>query len=124
MILARPRQPKQAELTGELVRQMVIPSEIGTSSCQTFCCTACLYAKQKRKTPDSSIDMKNKDLEGLLTNGDLDPGDKVSCDQYMSPSIGQLLHTKGLESSSNQYVGGTYLLITRLTISLPIIKLT
>jgi hypothetical protein len=107
MILAIPRQPKQAELTGELVRQMVIPSEIGTSSCQTFCCTGCLYAKQKRKTPDSSIEMKNKDLEGLLTNGDLDPGDKVSCDQYMSPSKGRLQHTKGLESSSNQYVGGT-----------------
>jgi hypothetical protein len=67
----------------------------------------CLYDKQKRKTPDSSIEMKNKDLGGLLTNGNLDPGDKVSCDQYMSPSKGRLLHTKGLESSSNQYVGGT-----------------
>jgi hypothetical protein len=107
MILARPRQPKQAEATGELVRQMVVSSESGTSTCQTFCCTACLYAKQKRKTPDSSTETKNKDLEGLLTNGDLNPGDKVSCDQYMSPSKGRLMHTKGLESSSEQYVGGT-----------------
>jgi hypothetical protein len=107
MILARPRQPKQAELTGELVRQMVTSSESGTSSCQTFCCTACLYAKQKRKSPDSSIEIKNKDLEGVLTNGDLHPGNKVSCNQYMSPSKGRLLHTKGLESSSKQYVGGT-----------------
>jgi hypothetical protein len=86
---------------------MVTSSESGTSSCQTFCCTACLYAKQKRKSPDSSIEIKNKDLEGVLTNGDLLPGDKVSCDQYMSPSKGRLLHTKGLESSSKQYVGGT-----------------
>jgi hypothetical protein len=107
MVLARPRQPEQAELTGELVRKMVKPSKSGTSTCQTFCCTACLYAKQKRNTPDSSIEIKRKDLEGVLTNGDLHPGDKVSCDQYMSPSKGRLLHTKGLESNSKQYVGGT-----------------
>ena len=107
MILARPRQPKGAEETGELVRQMVVPSESGTSSCQSFCCTACLYAKQKRKTPDSSTEIKNKDFEGALTSDDLNPGDKVSCDQYMSPSKGRLLHTKGQESSSKQYVGGT-----------------
>jgi hypothetical protein len=107
MILARPHQPKGSESRGETIRQIVVPSVTGTSVCPTFCCTACQYAKQKRKTPDSTVETKNTDLEGALTRGDLNPGDKVSCDQYMSPSKGRLIHTKGLESTSKQYVGGT-----------------
>jgi hypothetical protein len=107
MILSRPHQPKGSESRGELIRQIVTPSETGTSVCQFFCCTACQYAKQKRKTADSSVEIKNKELEGALTRDDLNPGDKVSCDQYMSPSKGRLIHTKGLESTSKQYVGGT-----------------
>jgi hypothetical protein len=107
MILAKPRQPKNAAKTGETIPQMVVPSVVGTTTCVTFCCEACQYAKQKRKTPDSSTETKNTDLEGVLTAGDLYPGDKVSCDQYMSPSKGRLIHTRGKESSSQQYVGGT-----------------
>jgi hypothetical protein len=86
---------------------MVVPSQTCSTTCPSFCCVACQYAKQKRKTPDSSTEIKNNDLEGALTEGDLQPGDKVSSDQYMSPSKGRLQHTKGLESSSKQYVGGT-----------------
>jgi len=107
MILSRPRQPKHSAESGEIVPQIVIPSESGTSNCEAFCCTACLYAKQKRKTADSSTEIRNKELEGALTKNDIYPGDAVSCDQYMSPSKGRLTHTKGLESSSKQYVGGT-----------------
>jgi hypothetical protein len=107
MILSRPRQPKDSAKSGEIVRQMVVPSENGTSSCESFCCTACQYAKQKRKTPDSMSKTSVIELEGSLSEGSLNPGDKVSCDQYMSPSRGRLQHTKGLESSLKQYVGGT-----------------
>jgi hypothetical protein len=107
MILSRPHQPKGSSERGELVRQMVIPSQNLTTTCPSFCCVACQYAKQKRTTPDSSTETKNSDLEGALTEGDLQAGDKVSCDQYMSPSKGRLQHTKGLESTANQYVGGT-----------------
>jgi hypothetical protein len=107
MVLARPRQPKDSSKTGEKVLQIVTPSETGTSTCETFFCTACLYAKQKRKTADSSVEIKIKELEGALTKNDMLPGDAVSCDQYMSPSKGRLIHTKGQESSANQYVGGT-----------------
>jgi hypothetical protein len=58
--------------------------------------------------PDAGIRLFSpQDLEGVLTNGDLLPGDKISCNQYMSSSKGRLLHTKGPESSSKQYVGGT-----------------
>jgi hypothetical protein len=107
MILSRPRQPKHSAESGEIVPQIVTPSESGTSNCETFCCTACLYAKQKRKTADSSIEIKNKELKGALTKNDIYPGDAVSCDQYMSPTKGHLTHTRGLESLSKQYVGGT-----------------
>ena len=107
MILSKPHQPKGSSERGEIVRQMVTPSQNTTTTCETFCCVACQYAKQKRTTPDSTTVIKNQELEGALTEGDLRPGDKVSCDQYMSPSKGRLQHTKGLESSSKQYVGGT-----------------
>jgi hypothetical protein len=107
MILSKPRQPKDFKETGETIPQMVFPSVIGTTTCTSFCCEGCQYAKQKRKTPDSSTETKNEELEGVLTAGDLYPGDKVSCDHYMSPSKGRLMHTRGKESSSQQYVGGT-----------------
>jgi hypothetical protein len=107
MILSKPRQPKDSVKTGVSIPQMVFPSVIGTTTCLPFCCEACQYAKQKRRTPDSSTETKNVELEGVLTTGDLYPGDKVSCDQYMSPSKGRLMHTRGKESNSLQYVGGT-----------------
>ena len=107
MILSKPKQPKVSKDRGELIPHMVVPTKTGTTTCSVCICTACQYAKQKRKTPDSSVEIDNVALEGALTAGDLYPGDKVSCDQYMSPSKGRLQHTKGLESSSKQYVGGT-----------------
>jgi hypothetical protein len=107
MILSKPRQPKLLAGTGETIPHMVVPTETGTSTCEKFCCTACLYAKQKRRTANSSVEIKHEALEGALTKNDLFPGDVVSCDQYMSPSKGRLIHTRGKEASSNQYVGGT-----------------
>jgi hypothetical protein len=107
IILSKPQQLKGSVERGEITPHMVVPTKTGTTTCAVCICTACQYAKQKRTTPDSSIEVKNEDLEGVLTAGDLHPGDKVSCDQYMSPSKGRLQHTRGAESSSNQYVGGT-----------------
>jgi len=107
MILAKPQQPKDSVKTGLSIPQMVFPSVVGTTTCVPVCCEACQYAKQKRRTPDSSTETKNAELEGVLTTGDLSPGDKVSCDQYMSPSKGRLMHTRGKESNALQYVGGT-----------------
>lgn len=41
-------------------------------------------------------------VEGARTNKDAHPGGKVSCDQYMSPTKGRLIHTCGKESSMKQ----------------------
>jgi hypothetical protein len=62
MILSKPHQPKGSAERDEMVRQMVIPSQNFTTTCPSFCCVACQYAKQKRKTPDSSTEIKNNEL--------------------------------------------------------------
>jgi hypothetical protein len=107
MILSKPQQPKGSFDQGETIPQMLVPIKTGTTTWSICICTAYKYAKQKRKTPDSSLETKNEELEGALTAGGLYPGDKVFCDQYISPWKGQLQHTKGGQSSSKQYVGGT-----------------
>ena len=72
---------------------MVVPSISNTTTCKQCWCTACLFAKQKKKTPDSSLKVDIPEVEGILTNKDVYPGDKVSCDQYMSPTKGRLIYT-------------------------------
>ena len=46
------------------------------------------------------------ELEGELTNKVTQPGDKVSCDQYMFPTKGCLIHTRGKKTSMKQLCGG------------------
>ena len=43
----------------------------------------------------------------VIRRDDLQPGDRVSTDQYVSPVHGRLPHTKGKEKSQHQYSGGT-----------------
>ena len=106
MILARPHQKKDSESRGEFERQMVIPIHPNASTCAQFWCPACLYAKQKRKNPTSTQKTDRPELEGVLTASDTQPGDKVSCDQYMSPTKGWLMHTRRKDSSMKQLCGG------------------
>ena len=106
MILAKPRQPTGSFDCGEIIYQMVVPSISNTLTCKQCWCTACLFAKPKKKTPDSSLKVDIPEQEGVLTNKDTQPGDKVSCDQYMSPIKGRLIHTRGKESSMKQLCGG------------------
>ena len=102
MILAKPHQPKGSFDCGEIERQMVVPSISNTSTYKQWWCTACLFVKPKENTPKSSLKVDIPELEGVLTNKDTQPSDKVSCDQYMSPIKGCLIHTRGKESSMKQ----------------------
>ena len=70
----------------EIERQMVVPIISNTSTCKQCWCTACLFTKPKNQTPDSSLKVDIPKLEGAHTNKDTEPGDKVSCDQYVSPT--------------------------------------
>ena len=82
----------------------IVPIDHGASSCKPPKCEAYQYAKQKRITP---INPKHPDAffkEGLLTAGNLWPSDCISCDQYMSTTLGQLAHTPGKEDKFGQLV--------------------
>ena len=59
---------------------MVVPSISNTSTCKQCWCTACVFAKAKKKNPDSSLKVDIPEVEGILTNKDTHPGDKVLCD--------------------------------------------
>ena len=69
-------------------------------------CTAYLFAKGKKKSIESSATSNLSEAESTLNNKDAQPGDKVSCDQYMSPTKIRLIHTHGKESSMKQLCGG------------------
>ena len=99
MILAKPHQQKGSSSCGEIERQMVIPIHSSASTCTKCLCTACLFAKAKKKIIESSVTTNLAEIEGALTQKNAQPGDKVSCDQYMSPTKGRLVQTRGKESS-------------------------
>lgn len=106
-LLSPPSQTKGAQSCGELPLLLVTPSLKGTSNCKPPRCEACQYAKQKRTTP-LNIKHPSPDVEeGALTRNQLRPGDRASCDQYISTTLGRLSHTQGKEAKSSQLVGGT-----------------
>ena len=106
MILAKPHQQKSFFSCGELECQMVVPTISSASTCTKCWCTACLFAKAKKKSIESLIISDPVEVEGTLTNKDAKPGDKVSCTQYMSPTKEYLIHTNGKESSMEKLCCG------------------
>jgi hypothetical protein len=105
-ILAKPDSLRGSEERGELHRRKIHPNT-KVSSALIPKCIACSVAKMKRTTPDSTLTIKNKDREGVILQNTLFPGEKLSCDHYMSSTLGRLSHTKGKEDKASQFVGGT-----------------
>jgi len=68
-------------------------------------CTACQFAKQRRRTPATNSIQRPPSMK--LKQNHLQPGDCVSMDQYISGSPGRLPHTKGRESKQDKFNGGT-----------------
>jgi hypothetical protein len=95
-----------SEERGELHRRKIHPST-KVSNALIPKCIACSVAKLKRTTPDSTPTIKNKDREGIILQNTLSPGKKLSCDHYMSSTLGRLSHIKGKEDKASQFVGGT-----------------
>ena len=77
---------------------MVIPTYLSALTCTKYWCTAYLFAKAKKKSIESSVTTDLAEVESALTNKDVQPGDRVPCDQYMSPAKRRLIHTRGKES--------------------------
>ena len=105
-ILAKPEGSRGTEEKGELVRRKIHPVT-KVSNALIPKCIACSVAKLKRTTPDSNITLKNEDREGVILQNKLFPGEKISCDHYMSSTLGRLAHTRGKEDKATQFVGGT-----------------
>ena len=78
---------------------MVVPTYLSASTCTKCWSTACLFLKAKKKSIESSITTNLAEVEGDSTNKDAQLGDKVSCNQYMSPTKGRLINTRGKESA-------------------------
>ena len=69
-------------------------------------CTACQYAKQRRKTSPGSTKRMDLSLQGQLKADRLFPGQQVSVDHFHSKPHGRLLNTYGKESTDRKYTGG------------------
>jgi hypothetical protein len=69
-------------------------------------CTACQYAKQRRKTTPGSVKRAVPTETGLLKRDRLFPGQQISVDHFHSKPHGRLLNTYGKEAMDKKYTGG------------------
>jgi hypothetical protein len=85
--------------------QILLPKVKTASSCEHPLCAACHFAKPTRRNPGpiQGIDSSNLDL----SQGEIQPGTKVSIYQYISGLPGRLTHTRGKEDKKTQYNGRT-----------------
>jgi hypothetical protein len=81
-----------------------LPKHPNISSCDAPLCTACQLSKQSRRSPPITTQINPTPS---LRRDNLQPGECISIDQYISAQPGRLPHTKGKESKSDQYNGGT-----------------
>ena len=63
--------------------------------------------KTKGPPPKSKKFVRLDDQEGKLSANILNPGQRVSCDQYISTTLGRLANTFGKEDRNKQLAGGT-----------------
>ena len=97
-----------------LFRQGILSSSVKTRRLQMSAaqlthgplCTACQYAKQRRKTPPGSIKRTIKSEAGNLKQNNLFPGNEVSVDHFICNPRGRLLNTFGKEKTEDMYKGG------------------
>ena len=69
-------------------------------------CTACQYAKQRRRTTPGTIKRTIKEEHNMLKTDDLFPGSKVSVDHFECNPRGRLLTSFGKERADHKYKGG------------------
>jgi hypothetical protein len=87
-------------------RRRILQTKHVLSSADVLYCAACSLSKLKRKKPPGYIGGKAPP-EMQIRKGDLQPGDCVSVDQYVSSVPGRLPHTAGKEKPNEKYNGGT-----------------
>ena len=83
----------------------IVPKNPSTRTCKPPLCAACQIARAKRRPTDVSTTTIHQ--EALLKVKDLEPGARVSVDQYESAVRGRLATSRGKESFGHKYAGGT-----------------
>ena len=75
--------------------------------CDNLICAACAISKATRRKPSIRASGGAILREKVLKENDLHPGDRISCDHYISPVPGRVIAASGHSSTRNGYVGGT-----------------
>ena len=99
------RPVKMAE--GEAQPPIVPTSCQGTRNVDHPKCTACMLAKQQRTSAKSQTVQQKTDRQLATRRKSMAPGDEVSADQFVCRVPGRLPNTKGKESTTDMYHGGT-----------------
>ena len=69
-------------------------------------CAACQFGKQCRRPAPGVVATAVKDRAGVLKQGDLLPGQRVSVDHFASSVKGRLFTSRGKTSDDSMYCGG------------------
>ena len=69
-------------------------------------CTACQYAKQRRRTTPGTTRVAIKEEQNALKTNNLFPGSMISVDHFQCNPLGRLLNTYGREKADDKYKGG------------------
>ena len=78
-----------------------------TAKCPVPCCMACKIAKQFQRPTGLQTTINLDSKRHAIRKHAMQPGDEVSVDQYVCRLPGRLPHTKGKESPTDRYHGGT-----------------
>jgi hypothetical protein len=89
-----------------IIDPCIVPKNPSTRTCKPPLCASCQIARAKRRPTEVSTTTVHQ--ESLLKlEQDVEPGSRVSIDQYEYSVRGRLATTKGRESFGHKYAGGT-----------------
>jgi transposase InsO family protein len=80
---------------------------VPNACCDGLLCAACTVAKASRRAPSINSKIKPPARQMVLKDGDLQPGDCISCDHFMSPVTGRAIADSGYSSTRHGYTCGT-----------------
>ena len=72
-----------------------------------MCRVSGCYHKQTQRTTKARVTSNVKGREQAIRGKATQPGDEISCDQFVCSVPGRLPHTKGREGLASRYYGGT-----------------
>jgi transposase InsO family protein len=109
--LCRQKRRLKVESTDDLVPYrdgpcLLCKHKMPDNVCEGLLCAACAISKAKRRAP-SVRTTTGATKEMTLKEDDLQPGDCISCDHYISPVVGRVTADSGYSSSRHGYTCGT-----------------